>query len=308
MSESVVPRLSVIIPTNRERGFLGAALASVLRNIDATDEVIIVCNGATPEYRAALERLVQPQVRVLSIETAGVAHGRMAGARAAAGTLLLFLDDDDELIDGGVRALRSALAAEPTWSAAVGQVTKFGTVPETPLLEYTDGPTLLDLTRLLVFPLLSPGVGVIRRSAFDRTPGFVQELAPAEDWDAWLRLSQLGPIVGFATPMLRYRQHPLNASGNATLMASRSLDVFAEFRHAGSGRSFRRACRSRAAELRTTYGPRLRSALRNDARQLHLRSAWRTLRLTLRLSGYALRDHALYGLSLFVGRNATKRT
>ncbi|WP_424920710.1 MULTISPECIES: CDP-glycerol glycerophosphotransferase family protein [unclassified Streptomyces] len=112
--------LSVVVPAHRVQGYLRAALESVTGQAPAGDgradpELIAVCTPDGPlelaVAREAAER--DPRVRVLVLDgpwDTGVA--RNAGAAAARGTYLLFLDGDDLLLPGAVAEISARLSAD----------------------------------------------------------------------------------------------------------------------------------------------------------------------------------------------------
>src|SRR5205085_2220566 len=54
----------------------------------------------------------------------------------------------------------------------------------------------------------TPGLVLVRRTAFDRTEGFRCSTVPSEDWDLWLQLARLGPILHLPNLVLRKRVVP----------------------------------------------------------------------------------------------------
>jgi GT2 family glycosyltransferase len=88
------PRFSVIIPVFNGEAFLARAVDSVLAQTYPAEEIVIVDDGstdATPQVVAGYEA----KVRYLSQANQGVAAARNAGAQAARGEWLAFLDSDD---------------------------------------------------------------------------------------------------------------------------------------------------------------------------------------------------------------------
>ncbi|GGT19048.1 glycosyl transferase [Streptomyces griseoviridis] len=113
-----VPRFSVIIPCYKVQGFLRECLDSVLEQSYRDIEVIAVddrspdgCGAILDAYAARDDR-----VRVLHLpENVGLGRARNAGLPHARGDYLFFLDSDDTLTPGALRALADRLAetAEP---------------------------------------------------------------------------------------------------------------------------------------------------------------------------------------------------
>ena len=101
------PRVSVIVVAYRS----GPALARCLDSLEWQDEeleVVVVDNGAVgDEVERAARR---PRVRVvLPRGNVGFAAGCNAGARAASGEILLFLNPDTVVGDGAIRQLAATL-------------------------------------------------------------------------------------------------------------------------------------------------------------------------------------------------------
>ncbi|MBW8799552.1 MAG: CDP-glycerol glycerophosphotransferase family protein [Streptomyces sp.] len=108
-----MPRLSVIIPCFMVQGFLRECLDSVLEQSLHDIEVIAVddrspdgCGAILDEYAAR-----DPRVKVLHLpENVGLGRARNAGLPHATGDFLLFLDSDDTLTPGALRAIADRLA------------------------------------------------------------------------------------------------------------------------------------------------------------------------------------------------------
>lgn len=106
---------SVIIPTHNRRARLGRTL-DALRRQDAPDvrrEIIVVADGCTDDTAAFVAARAADGVRLVTLPGDGPAAARNAGAAAATGRLLLFLDDDITVDPGWLRAHCAAHAARP---------------------------------------------------------------------------------------------------------------------------------------------------------------------------------------------------
>jgi peptidoglycan/xylan/chitin deacetylase (PgdA/CDA1 family)/glycosyltransferase involved in cell wall biosynthesis len=96
-SAVAAPRFSVVIPTHQRR-------ETIVRNVTALDrqsfrdfEAIVVVDGSTDGTAGALRALdLSFPLTVIEQPNQGVAAARIAGAAAACGGVLLFIDDDME--------------------------------------------------------------------------------------------------------------------------------------------------------------------------------------------------------------------
>ncbi|WP_078840871.1 bifunctional glycosyltransferase/CDP-glycerol:glycerophosphate glycerophosphotransferase [Streptomyces antioxidans] len=108
-----MPRFSVIVPAYEVQPYLSECLRSVLEQ-DFTDLELIAVDDHSPDACGALideaaER--DPRVRAVHLaENAGLGRARNAGIRRATGDYLLFLDGDDTLAPGSLRAIADRLA------------------------------------------------------------------------------------------------------------------------------------------------------------------------------------------------------
>ncbi|MET7985331.1 bifunctional glycosyltransferase family 2 protein/CDP-glycerol:glycerophosphate glycerophosphotransferase [Streptomyces sp. NPDC005281] len=107
-----MPRFSVIVPVFKVQGFLRECLDSVLEQSYTDIEVVAVddcspdgCGAILDEYAAR-----DPRVRVLHLpENVGLGRARNAGMPLAGGDYLFFLDSDDTLTPGALRAVADRL-------------------------------------------------------------------------------------------------------------------------------------------------------------------------------------------------------
>ncbi|KES03608.1 glycosyl transferase [Streptomyces toyocaensis] len=107
-----MPRFSIVVPVHKVQAYLHACLDSVLGQSYRDLEVIAVddrspdgCGAILDAYAARDER-----VRVLHLpENVGLGRARNAGMPYATGDYLFFLDSDDTLTPGALRALADRL-------------------------------------------------------------------------------------------------------------------------------------------------------------------------------------------------------
>lgn len=101
------PLLSIIIPTYNRHSLLPRAVQSALEQTVKDLEVVVVDDGSTepvnlPEH---------PRLRIVRLpQNGGTAAARNAGAKAAKGRWITYLDDDDQLLPQMAQVSLEALA------------------------------------------------------------------------------------------------------------------------------------------------------------------------------------------------------
>ncbi|GAA2775332.1 bifunctional glycosyltransferase/CDP-glycerol:glycerophosphate glycerophosphotransferase [Streptomyces rameus] len=108
-----MPRFSLIVPCFKVQGFLRECLDSVLRQSFGDFELIAVDDCSPDGCGAILDEYAErdPRVKVLHLpENVGLGRARNAGMPEATGDYLFFLDSDDTLTPGALRAVADRLA------------------------------------------------------------------------------------------------------------------------------------------------------------------------------------------------------
>ncbi|NNF64264.1 MAG: glycosyltransferase family 2 protein [Acidimicrobiia bacterium] len=105
--------IDVVILTRQRRTDLEAALRSALPQLGPADTITVLENGCPERSTAGLDTDF-PTVRFLTEHAnLGVTGGRNKLIDATTGDLVMFLDDDGELGDGSLDAIRTALDEHP---------------------------------------------------------------------------------------------------------------------------------------------------------------------------------------------------
>lgn len=185
--------VSCVIPTHGRPDLLRDALASVAAQTLRPCEVVVVddtCDEAT--RRLTEEAAVHTGMRVRYLahpDGTGASSSRNIGARAARGTVLAFLDDDDLWLPRYLEATSSALAHSGHPVAFAG----LHTDPREQLVPTAQIPPGLTAADVLA---RNPGVTgsniVLRRDAFFSVGGFDEGLWVSNDKDFLVRLLDHG--------------------------------------------------------------------------------------------------------------------
>lgn len=180
-------RVSFVIPVLNDAGRLATCLQSIRRNITANGlvEIIVVDNGSTDGSPDVARRF---GATVLVLHEPNVAALRNAGAAAASGDILAFVDADHEIGSGWVVAARDVLRStragiagaqyrpplDGTWvQRAYGQ-----------LRGRAHGQRDVDW--------IGSGNLAVRREVFEQVSGFDTALTACEDVDFCQRVSAAG--------------------------------------------------------------------------------------------------------------------
>jgi GT2 family glycosyltransferase len=199
------PALSVVIATFDGAEHLGEQLDALAgETVPGGFEVVVADNGSTdgtPDVARAFATRLDLQV-VDAADGSGQAHARNVGAAAARADRLVFLDQDDVIGSGYLRAMQQALAEHPLVAARM-DTTRLNPEGMTAAREVVQAETL---PRDPVPWGYGCTLGVTR-SEFERVGGFaVEQVGGAEDIDLCWRLHDVGVEVVFVPDaLLHYR-------------------------------------------------------------------------------------------------------
>lgn len=182
------PMISFIVPAYNEARLLGATLAALgeaaARSGHAC-EVIVVDDASTD---ATAEVAARHGARVLGVAHRHIAATRNAGAHAANGTLLMFVDADT-LIDADV--VVAAVAAIGGGAVGGGATIRLQGTPA-----WHERWTVAVLARAFRATGIAPGCFLFcTRAAFEAAGGFDERYYAAEDIALSRALARIGPFV-----------------------------------------------------------------------------------------------------------------
>lgn len=181
--------ISFVVPAHNEAELLGRSLTALCdsaRTVGEPWEVIVVNDASTDRTP---EIGLEHAARVISVNHRQIAATRNAGARAAAGDLLFFIDADTVVT---AQAVRAAVRALQRGAVGGGSAVRFdGPVPlYAAVLERAVLPVLLPLLRM------APGCFLFcTRLAYIAAGGFDENLFWSEEVAFANRLKRQGRFV-----------------------------------------------------------------------------------------------------------------
>ena len=209
------PTVSVILPTRGRPLFLRAALLSLLRQTYPGFEAVVAEDGEGEGLRV-VEALGDPRLKGVWSGGRGQVAARLRALEVAQGDLVLFLDDDDLLLNPAylyrvARALKGG--AGVAYSGGLF-LTPSRDIPYEP---GPLGPWLLKDNRIL-----ASGTALSRKALHD-LGGLDPQMGHYWDWDLWLRAYRAGlPFRYLPGPNVGVRVHGENQSYGANLKERRN--------------------------------------------------------------------------------------
>ncbi|MDB5697216.1 MAG: hypothetical protein JWN69_20 [Alphaproteobacteria bacterium] len=214
MARSDPPAISVVIPARNAALYLSDALESLAAQTFDDFEIIVVDNGSTDQTADILNQWLrrEPRLRVLSVARPGLAAALNAGIAEARAPLIARLDADDVALPDRLARQYRVFAERPELGllgSAVELVDRHGRKIGERHRPLTDD----DLRR---FQLNGSGfvhsTVMYRRDVFDRAGGYRVGLNCVEDYDLWLRMSEVTEIANLPDILVHYRIHASSMS------------------------------------------------------------------------------------------------
>jgi glycosyltransferase involved in cell wall biosynthesis len=226
-------RVSVIIPVYNGVRFIAEAVSSALSQTHQDIEVVVVNDGSPDTSKDIIQPLLRdPRVKYHEQANSGVANARNTGIRLSTGEYIAFLDQDD-LWDPSKLARQVAYMEKNPAVALVHSDIVFidaqGHPISTPDWAWVQDASGNCLDDLVMGNRIATLTAMVRRGYLDGVGWFRQEVAPADDWDLWLRLAARHPFGFIPEPLGLYRLHGDNESSNYLKMQIAETSVIERF-------------------------------------------------------------------------------
>lgn len=209
-----MPKVSIVIPVYNSEKTVGEALDSVLAQVYADYEVIVVNDGSTDDSEAVIRRYVtggKADIICVTQKNKGAAAARNAGIRIAKGELIAFLDADDLWDNDKLKTAVETLDAHPEVMLVFsdmrhsvdGKMVHASYLHERGYRHIASGQIY---DNLLKENFIFTPTAVMRKSVFTKTGDFDESLKIAEDYDLWLRIALRFEILFIDRPLVTRRR------------------------------------------------------------------------------------------------------
>ena len=227
------PAISVVLPVYNAEAYVSEAVESILAQSFTDFELIAINDGSTDGSGAILRELAARDTRIVLVERPndGLVSALNEGIESARAEFIARMDADDVAMPERFALQHARMVKEPElavlgslirWMDRAGNIIELANQPLTPKA----------IARCLEqgCPVAHPTV-MMRRGAVLKVGGYRKAFPHAEDYDLWLRMSDLGyAIANLPQPLLNYREHGANVSAVHRQAQMRSV-ILAHFAH-----------------------------------------------------------------------------
>jgi len=215
------PAVSVVVSHYDRGAWLTEALSSIAAQTFRSFEVIVVSDGG-PLHELDGVRVVRHE------ERRGVAAARNTGVRAARGSRIAYLDDDDLWAPSHLARLSAALDAGAEFAYGDALVVLLeagaGAPRDWPVRDQLVLAVPFDRDDLARDDFIVPGGMMHTRALYDRVGAFDDSLFVSDDWDWLLRAAALVDFVRVPEVVVTVRIHGANLSAAVDPRRRAALD------------------------------------------------------------------------------------
>lgn len=238
------PLVTIITTIYNQENYIADVVSSLNAQTSDSWECILVDDGSIDRsYQTALSMVGNdPRFKVITKENGGISSARNLGTVLASphSQYFVFLDGDDMLATEFVAQLSGYLNNHPNVglvTCAFVELDKNG-VPVRPGIRTRYAPNALGFPRQLkpheaetpfVTYFCATGQGpfaMMRRSAFEATPGYDERLCPHEDTDIFCQIALISTTHHFPAPLYLKRCHEESIMNSKTEDAEKKFGFF----------------------------------------------------------------------------------
>ena len=199
--------VSVIIPTYNRKNLIERAINSASSQTLVPYEIIVVDDGSKDGTKDwVLDRF--PYIRYIYQNNSGVSSARNVGIKEAKGAWIAFLDSDDEWMPNKLEEQERVISAtEKPWLCHTNEVWIRNGVRVNQMKKHQKyGGDVFD--KCLDICRISPSSVLMKKEVFEIVGLFDESLKVCEDYDLWLRITAVLPILFLDQPLItKYGGH-----------------------------------------------------------------------------------------------------
>lgn len=187
--------ISVVIPTKNRKEELKRAIKSVLTQ-DFEDYEIIVVDDGNGEGEEVIKEFKDERIRYFKTEgNKGASHSRNIGIEKSKGSIISFLDDDDEFLPERLKTTMEVFSSlSEEWGLVFSSYLreKNGKITLYPSKKYRGKNLKGNLHNLILEKnFITPSAVSVRKKYLEEIGGFDENFPRLNDWELWIRLSRI---------------------------------------------------------------------------------------------------------------------
>lgn len=202
-------KFSIIIPLYNKEQTIARTINSIIRQDYDDYEIIVVDDGSNDHGGAVVESMKDNRIRLVRKANGGVSSARNYGVKCSSGEWLIFMDADDEMGEGALKAFYDAILDHPNQNVFIAEeINKLQVRPHTNRqIKKIDIP-LFYVWLGKLHP--RPGALLINRSLF--TKGYDERISFYEDFLFMLTLLAKNSAVMIPKVTVIYNNEPNSLS------------------------------------------------------------------------------------------------
>lgn len=212
---TICPLISTVLPVYNGERYVEEAVESILAQDFTNFELIIINDGSTDKSGTILRKLAEKdsRIRLIERENDGLISALNQGISLAKADFIARMDADDIATPDRFRLQYEYLKNNESVGLLGSFIKIIGKQGE--FIRLGDYPVTAKETLAFIekgSPLAHPAV-MMRKDAVVAAGGYRRMFRHCEDYDLWLRISELGyGIENYSKPLLHYRVHGENVS------------------------------------------------------------------------------------------------
>ena len=202
-------RISFIMPSFNRANYIAESFESVLAQMQAEDELVIVDDGSTDDTESAVAPYLD-RLRYVRQDNAGKSAALNRAMGMTSGAFVWICDDDDLLLPGAVEALVGAITQSGA-DMAFGRYTRFriedGKQVDMGTGYWPDLSAGSVMRHILEDAFAMHNGSLVRRATYDRIGPFDTDMLRSQDYEMFVRIALSSSIVYVDRDIFLQRKH-----------------------------------------------------------------------------------------------------
>ena len=199
--------ISVVIPTYNRKELLKRSIDSVINQTIKPSEIIIVDDGSNDGTEAMVKKKYD-SLKLIKQKNKGASAARNFGIKVSSGEWICFLDSDDEWMSNKLEQQNGIInSSQEAWLCHTNEIWIRNGVRVNQMKKHQKYggnvfENCLDICRI------SPSSVLIKKEVFETVGLFDESLKVCEDYDLWLRITAVLPVIFLDQPLIiKYGGH-----------------------------------------------------------------------------------------------------